>query len=55
MSQKKPPTELQIAVRSLSPFFWKAFGFSLLGGLLMLVPTVYMLEGTTGWSTAAAT
>ena len=44
MSQKKPPTELQIAVRSLSPFFWKAFGFSLLGGLLMLVPTVYMLE-----------
>ena len=44
MSQKKPPTELQTAVRSLSPFLWKAFGFSLLGGLLMLVPTVYMLE-----------
>ena len=29
---------------SLSPFYWRAFGFALLGGLLMLVPTVYMLE-----------
>ena len=44
MSQKKPPTELQSAVLSLSPFYWRAFGFALIGGLLMLVPTVYMLE-----------
>ncbi len=44
MSQKKPPTELKMVVLSLSPFYWRAFGFALLGGLLMLVPTVYMLE-----------
>ena len=44
MSQKKPPTELQTVVLSLSPFYWKAFGFALIGSLLMLVPTVYMLE-----------
>ena len=44
MNVKKPPTELQTAVRSLSPFFVRAFGFSLIGGLLMLVPTLYMLE-----------
>lgn len=44
MSQKKPPTELHAAVLSLSPFYWKAFGFALVGGLLMLVPTVYMLQ-----------
>ena len=44
MSQKKPPAELQTVVLSLSPFYWKAFGFALIGSLLMLVPTVYMLE-----------
>lgn len=44
MSSKKPPTELQAALLALSPFFWRAFGFALLGGLLMLAPTVYMLE-----------
>ena len=44
MNVKKPPTELQTAVRSLSPFFVRAFGFALIGGLLMLVPTLYMLE-----------
>ena len=44
MSSKKPPTELQTVVLSLSPFYWRAFGFALIGALLMLVPTVYMLE-----------
>jgi len=44
MSQKKPPTELQTALLALSPFYWRAFGFALIGGLLMLVPTIYMLE-----------
>lgn len=44
MSLKKPPTELQTALLSLTPLYWRAFGFALVGGLLMLVPTIYMLE-----------
>mgnify|MGYP007105300923 CR=1 FL=1 len=43
MSSKKPPTELQTVVLSLSPFYWRAFGFALIGALLMLVPVVGLL------------
>jgi len=44
MSSNKNPSELDAAVRALAPFYWRAFGFALAGALLVLAPTLYMLE-----------
>lgn len=38
------PTETAQALARLSPFLWRAFAFSVLAGLLVLAPTVYMFE-----------
>ena len=37
-------SELRAAVLKLRPYFVRAFGFSVVGALLMLTPSVYMLE-----------
>jgi ATP-binding cassette subfamily C exporter for protease/lipase len=44
MSQQKPPSELRQAMATLRPYFVRATWFSLLGSLLLLAPTGYMLE-----------
>ena len=44
MNPQKPPAELADALRVLKPFYWRASGFAVVSGLLVLVPTVYMLE-----------
>ncbi|MEY5098217.1 MAG: hypothetical protein RJA36_936 [Pseudomonadota bacterium] len=44
MNPNKNASELEEAVRSLAPFYRRAFGFALAGGLLVLAPTLYMLE-----------
>lgn len=44
MNPNKKLSELQAAVLALKPYFWRAFGFALLTALLVLAPTVYMLE-----------
>ncbi len=44
MSAQAAPSELTQALGKLTPFFWRAFGFSLVAALLVLVPTVYMFE-----------
>jgi len=44
MSQKKPVSELRQAISALNPYFKKAGGFSLIATLLILAPSVYMLE-----------
>lgn len=41
-NQKQP--ELTEALLALKPYFWRAFGFALLAGLLVLAPTFYMFE-----------
>ena len=41
-NQKQP--ELTEALLALKPYFWRAFGFALLTGLLVLAPTFYMFE-----------
>ncbi|MCW5234400.1 type I secretion system permease/ATPase [Verminephrobacter eiseniae] len=38
------PSELRQALAKLTPFFWRAFVFAIIGGLLVLGPTVYMFE-----------
>ena len=44
MNPNKKPSELQAAVLALKPYYWRAFGFALVTALLVLAPTVYMLE-----------
>lgn len=44
MNPKQKPSELTEAVMALKPYFWRAFGFALIAGLLVLAPTFYMLE-----------
>lgn len=44
MSQKKPVSELRQAITALNPYFKKVGGFSLIATLLILAPSVYMLE-----------
>jgi ATP-binding cassette subfamily C exporter for protease/lipase len=44
MNPNKPPTELRTALAALRPYFVRAGWFSLLGSLLVLAPSGYMLE-----------
>ena len=44
MSRNTPPSELYQALLDLKPFFKRAAGFSVVASLLILAPTVYMLE-----------
>ncbi len=44
MNPNQKPSELTEAVLALKPYFWRAFGFALIAGLLVLAPTFYMLE-----------
>ena len=39
-----PPSELRAVVLAFKPHYWRAFFFTLMGALLVLVPTVYMFE-----------
>ncbi len=44
MNPDKKTSELAAAVLALKPAYWRAFGFAIISGLLVLVPTLYMLE-----------
>lgn len=44
MNPDKKSSELAAALLALKPAYWRAFGFALVAGLLVLVPTLYMLE-----------
>lgn len=44
MSLKKPPSELALALAELRPQFKKAAAYSVVASLLVLAPTLYMLE-----------
>lgn len=44
MSNPQPPSELRDAVLELSPYFKRAAVFSLIAALLVLAPSLYMLE-----------
>ena len=44
MSVSAAPSEIQQALAKLTPYFWRALGMSMLAGLLVLAPTVYMFE-----------
>jgi ATP-binding cassette subfamily C exporter for protease/lipase len=44
MSSNKPPSELRTAINALQPYFKRAALFSLFASLLILAPSVYMLE-----------
>jgi ATP-binding cassette subfamily C exporter for protease/lipase len=44
MSVNKPPSELRVAMAPLRPYFVRASWFSLFSCLLVLMPSVYMLE-----------
>ena len=44
MNPDKKTSELAAAVLALKPAYWRAFGFAIVSGLLVLVPTLYMLE-----------
>jgi len=44
MNPNKKPSELQAALLALEPHFRRAFCFALVTALLVLAPTVYMLE-----------
>ncbi len=44
MNPNQKLSELSEAVWGLKPYLWRAFGFALVGGLLVLVPTFYMFE-----------
>ena len=44
MSSNKPPSELRTAINALQPYFRRAALFSVFASLLILVPSVYMLE-----------
>lgn len=44
MSSNKPPSELRTAINALKPHFRRAALFSVFASLLILAPSVYMLE-----------
>ncbi|MFT7117552.1 MAG: ATP-binding cassette subfamily C exporter for protease/lipase [Rhodoferax sp.] len=44
MSSNKPPSELRMAINALQPYFKRAALFSVIASLLILAPSVYMLE-----------
>ena len=44
MNPNKPPSELREAVNSLAPYFRQAAWFSVVTSILVLTPSVYMLE-----------
>ena len=44
MSSNKPPSELRMAINALQPYFRRAALFSVFASLLILAPSVYMLE-----------
>ncbi|MFA7666825.1 MAG: type I secretion system permease/ATPase [Burkholderiaceae bacterium] len=44
MKSNSERSELTSALLALSPYLWRAFGFSVIGALLVLAPTWYMLE-----------
>jgi len=44
MNPNKKPSELHEAVLAFKPHYWRAFGFALIGALLVLAPTAYMFE-----------
>jgi len=44
MSSQKPPSELRTAINALRPYFRRAALFSVFASLLILAPSVYMLE-----------
>ena len=44
MNPNKPPSELRQAITALKPFFTQAAWFSVVTSLLVLTPSVYMLE-----------
>ncbi|HSO44824.1 MAG TPA: type I secretion system permease/ATPase, partial [Rhodoferax sp.] len=44
MSQNKPASELRQAVSAINPYFKRAGGFSFFATLLILAPSLYMLE-----------
>jgi ATP-binding cassette subfamily C exporter for protease/lipase len=44
MSSNKPPSELRTAINALQPYFRRAALFSVIASLLILAPSVYMLE-----------
>ncbi len=44
MIPDKKTSELAAALLALKPAYWRAFGFAIVSGLLVLVPTLYMLE-----------
>jgi len=44
MSSNNPPSELRMAINALQPYFRRAALFSVIASLLILAPSVYMLE-----------
>ena len=44
MNPDKKTSELTAALQAFKPAYWRAFAFALVAGLLVLVPTLYMLE-----------
>ncbi|MDD2729234.1 type I secretion system permease/ATPase [Malikia sp.] len=44
MNPNQKPSELAEALLALKPYYWRAFGFALVASLLVLAPTLYMLE-----------
>jgi len=44
MSQNKPASELRQAISAINPYFKRAGGFSFFATLLVLAPSLYMLE-----------
>lgn len=44
MSVSAAPSEIHQALARLTPYFWRALCLSVLAGLLVLAPTVYMFE-----------
>lgn len=44
MNPNQKPSELAEALLALKPYYQRALAFALIGGLLMLAPTVYMME-----------
>ena len=44
MKPNQKSSELTEALLAIKPYFWHAFGFALIAGLLVLAPTFYMFE-----------
>lgn len=44
MNSNQKPSELAEALLALKPYYRRALAFALIGGLLMLAPTIYMME-----------